>query len=120
MHRPKGFIFFEAFCADNSSIGKIAPQYGINVCRFSLNSFNLGTKTGTTLALAKIRANAGASMHSSLPCTVWSTWNHISAHKYGKTFVDKLEVRRAQSLVMLNNFFLLAREIVALGGGCFI
>ncbi len=107
---------FEAFCDDNSSIGKIAPKYGINVCRFSLNSFNLGTKTGTKLALTKIRANAGAHLHSSLPCTVWSTWNTLNCHKFGKAFSDKLESRRAQSLVMLNNFFLLAREIIALGG----
>ena len=107
---------FEAFCADDSSIGKIAPQFGINVCRFSLKTLNLGTKSGTQLALAQIRANAGASMHSSLPCTPWSTWNHMNSHKYGKAFTDKLESKRDQSFMMLNNFFLLAREIIALGG----
>ena len=95
---------FEAFCADDSSIGKIAPRFGVNVSRLTLETCNLGTKSGTKLALAQIRANAGASMHSSLPCTPWSTWNHMNSHKYGKAFTDKLESKRAQSLIMLNSF----------------
>ncbi len=40
----------------------------------------------------------------------------MNSHKYGKIFTDKLESRRAHTLIMLNNFFLLAREIIALGG----
>ena len=100
------FDLFEAFCADNSSIGNIANEYGINVCRLTLKTCNLSTKIGTKKALALIRANPGASMHSSLPCTPWSTWNHINAHKYGKSFIGKLEIRRNESLIMLNNFSL--------------
>ena len=69
------FDLFEVFCADNSSIGNIAPKFGINVCRLTLKTCNSSDKIGTRKALALIRANAGASMQSSLPCTPWSTWN---------------------------------------------
>ena len=82
--KAREFDLFEAFCADNSSIGNIAYEFGINVCRLTLKTCNLSTKLGTKQALALIRANPGASMHSSLPCTPWSTWNHLNAQKYGK------------------------------------
>ena len=66
----------------------------------------LTSKPGFREALALVRANAGASMHSSLPCTPWSTWNHMSSHEFGHSFALKLAGQMAESLQMLTYFFL--------------
>ena len=68
------FDLFELACADDSTIGTIAPRLGVSVCRLTLKTCNLTTKLGFKHALALVRASAGASTHSSLPCTPWSTW----------------------------------------------
>ena len=81
-----------------------------------LKTCSLTTKLGSQKASALVRSSAGASPHSSLPCTPWSTWNHMNLHKLGHYVVIKLAKKRAESLQMLTYFFLLAREITALGG----
>ena len=68
----KEFDSFEFACADNSSTGVVAPKFGVNVCRLTLKTCNITTELGFRKAVALVRASAGASMHSSLPCTPWS------------------------------------------------
>ena len=63
------FDLFEFACADNSSIDSIGPSLGVDVCRPALNTCNFTSKPGFRTALALVRNNAGASMHSSIPCT---------------------------------------------------
>ena len=46
------FDLFELACADDSSIGIIAPKFGVSVCRLTLKTCNLTTKLGFKHALA--------------------------------------------------------------------
>ena len=57
------FDLLEFACADNSSIGIVAPKFGVHVCRLTLKTCNLITKLGFKKALALVRASAGASTH---------------------------------------------------------
>ena len=54
------FDLFELACADDSTIGNIAPRFGVSVCRLTLKTCNLTTKLGFKHVSAFVRANAGA------------------------------------------------------------
>ena len=103
-------------CSDDSSIGIVGPDYNIKVCRLTLRTCDLTTKLGFRTALGLVRSNPGASIHASIPCTPWSTWNHMNSHKLGHAFNVKLAKSRVVSLQMLNYFFIIAEEVLALGG----
>ncbi len=110
------FDLFEYACSDDSSIGIVGPDYNIKVCRLTLRTCDLTTKLGFRTALGLVRSNPGASIHSSIPCTPWSTWNYMNSHKLGHAFNVKLAKSRVVSLQMLNYFFIIAKEVLALGG----
>ena len=101
---PRGVDLVEFACGDESTIGILGPKLGVSVCRLTLNTCNLTSKLGFRKALSIVRANHGASMHSSTPCTPWSTWNHMNSHKLGHAFNLKLATKRAESLQMLTYF----------------
>ena len=97
-------------------IGTVAENLGIDIRRLSLDVCDLTTKTGRTYALGLVRSNPGASTHGSLPCTPWSTWNYINSKKLGHKFRMKLLASRTKSLLVLQNFAVVAREVIANGG----
>ena len=83
---PTRFDLIEFACGDESTIGKLGPKVGVSVCRLTLKTCNLTSKLGYRKALSIVRGNHGASMHSSTPCTPWSTWKHMNSHKLGHAF----------------------------------
>ena len=62
------------------------------------------------------RQMPGASLHGSLPCTAWSTWQNMAEHKFGQDYSAKLEERRKESRKMLKSFIELAEIIYENGG----
>ena len=64
----------------------------------------------------KIRGKPGTSLHGSLPCTVWSTWQYMSIKKHGTQYEKKLSKRRAKSLKLLKSFIECAELALSLGG----
>ena len=65
----RDYDLFEFACSDNSRIGIEGPLLGVNICRLTFKTCNLTTRDGFRTALAFVRANPGASVHSSIPCT---------------------------------------------------
>ena len=58
-----------------------------------------------------VEKNRGCSLHGSLPCTPWSSWqrlNYKKADEKGKMKIDKM---REDSMVMLGNFCKVARAV---------
>ena len=102
--RQREFDIVEFACSDVSTIGELGPRLGVPVVRLTLKTCNLTSKLGFRKALSIVRENHGASMHSSTPCTPWSTWNHMNSHKLGHAFNLKLSAKRAESLQMLTYF----------------
>ena len=63
-----------------------------------------------------IHSTPGCHLHASLPCTVWSTWQHINCRKKGAAFIRTLERRRMHSLKLFSHFVQVATA-VRQGGG---
>ena len=102
---------FEFACHPQSMIGTVAENLGVDIHRFSLDVCDLTTKEGRTYALGVARSNPGVSMHGSLPCTPWSTWNFVNSKTLGHSFRMKLLASRTKSLLMLRNFAVVARRL---------
>ena len=60
--------------------------------------------------------NPGISLHGSLPCTVWSSWQNMSVHKHGQKYAKKLKQRRKKAAAMLRSFIALADLALDYGG----
>ena len=106
----------EFACDSNSLIGQRGPLRGIEVIRLTKEYCDLLTKDGLKKALKTVRDNPGCSMHASIPCSPWSSWTYLNLHRLGNRFKTRLLKDRKQSLVMLHNFKIVAREIKSLGG----
>ena len=63
-----------------------------------------------------IKANPGASVHGSLPCTPWTQWAYMNLHRYGEDFAAALAEARRISKAMLAAFILVAELAMRLGG----
>ena len=63
-----------------------------------------------------VKSTPGCHLHASLPCTVWSTWQHINCRKKGEKYIRKLEIRRGKSLKLFSNFVKVATAVREGGG----
>merc|ERR1712086_205143 len=103
--RPSGKLkhwgeVFEICTSPESNLGKAADEYkGIKVFRVTRES-NFGDPEVVAALKEQIRARPGCSLHGSLPCTVWSTWQNMAIARYGKKYQLKLDVCRAESILL--------------------
>ena len=65
-----------------------------------------------------IKANPGISIHGSLPCTPWTTWQEMNIHKLGPEFLEKLLAQRKASSKLVSIYIMLSELILELGGHC--
>ena len=63
-----------------------------------------------------VKENPGISLHASLPCTCWTTWQTMCVHNLGQEYWKELQQRRAVSIKMVESFVILAEIVIALGG----
>ena len=85
---------------------------------------SLGLNTSPTSVNLRLLLNSiqyvsyhpGISLWGSLPCTPWTTWQFMFIHKYGQKYLDKLEERRNESMLLLSHFRTIAEKNI-LGGG---
>ena len=64
----------------------------------------------------RIRNKPGASLHGSLLCTVWSSWQNPNVHQYGAKYAATLEERSKDAIKLLENFISIADLCLGLGG----
>ncbi len=100
------YTVLEFACKTDSQIGISGYKLGFDVHRLSLDIADLTIKKGLLIDLELVKNNPGASLHGSLPCTPWSTWNRLNLHKLGFSVPKKLEQSREISLIMLKHFIL--------------
>ena len=101
---------------DNSNLGRIAEEYPNTSVHRVTKDHDFASKK-TIRALRKMIHEApGTSIHGSLPCTVWSTWQKMCIHRYGQKYEVELATRRKASKAMLQSFIELADLAISLGG----
>ena len=106
----------EICASEASNIGTVGAEFdNVEVIRITKD---MDFKNPETIAQIKslIRACPGASVHGSLPCTVWSTWQTMAIHNLGQQYETELNKRRQTSLSMLKSFIELAELAMSLGG----
>ena len=105
------------FCCDaDSNMGKVGAELGVEVVRLYKEALDLTNPFIVAQVADFIRANPGVSIWGSLPCTAWSSWQHMAIHKYGSKYLNKLQGRRRASLRLFSTFVDLA-TLVRDGGG---
>jgi len=109
-------VIYEFCCANNSELGKVAGDHSIKFVRLSRETSNLFDHVQVKNLVKQVHTTPGCHLHASLPCTVWSTWQHMNCRKKGPDFVRKLEARRHQALKMFAHFVEVATA-VRQGGG---
>ena len=108
---------FEICTSADSNLGKAADEYSVHIQVFRVTKEHDFLNKDVVAALKKeIKARPGCSIHGSLPCTVWCTWQRLNAHRYGPDFRAKLEVRRNESVEMLKSFIGCAEIVLSQGG----
>ena len=109
-------VVYEFCCDKNSELGKVAGDHNINCVRLSKEAADLFDHSQVERVIGQIRKTPGCHLHASLPCTVWSTWQHINCRKKGPDYIRRLENRRHQSLILFDHFVEVATA-VRQGGG---
>ena len=87
----------------------------ITVIRVTEEDNALDNKTHQRL-LNYVKDRPGTSIHGSIPCTLWSSWQDRNIHALGEEFKRKLEEQRKESRVLLSKFLSIADRILTLGG----
>ena len=113
----KGFgKLLEVCTSDTSNLGVVAEEYKhVEVIRVTKDQDFTKRSTFKEL-MHRLESNPGMSMHGSLPCTVWSSWQTMNCHTQGAEFTTKLNVRRRASARLVRRFIQLA-EVAIAGGG---
>ena len=105
------------FCTEaDSNMGEVGRAMGVEVVRLYKEALDLTNPFIIAQVRDFIIENPGVSIWGSLPCTAWSSWQYMAVHKYGSSYLKKLQGRRRASLKLFYTFVELA-ELVREGGG---
>ena len=96
-------------------MGTTAKEFNVTVVRITEKD---GFHRKETVQRIKdmIREKPGTSIHGSLPCTPWTSWQNINVAKNGPAYAKKLLEQRDFSLSMLHDFIEISDLAVSLGG----
>eukprot|EP00973_Karenia_brevis_P083053 11515267-Karenia_brevis.AAC.1 len=82
-------------------MGKVAQNFeGVSVTRVT-KSENAFSKSIHQQLIDLIYALPGTSIHGSIPCTAWSSWQHLNKRKLDPNFVGKLKTQQDKSRKLL-------------------
>ena len=115
-HKDLDTVIVEFCCSDNSEMCATAEKHGIEYLRLNQSFANLMDPGIIQQLLEWIPQQKRVHLHGSLPCTPWTSWQHMALAKYGEPYRLKLVKRREASLQLLMNFRALA-EVVRQHGG---
>ena len=113
---PVALILFEFACDPNSMLGKVGVDCGVQVVRSCSRDIDLSDDRAVDQLLDQVQATPGASIHCSIECAPWSSWQNMSVATRGPAFQKELEAKRAESRRMLMAFIRVAAMIYHMGG----
>ena len=105
------------FCTfQDSSLGNTAMSYNIPVIRCTEKHLNgLDVSSLETLE-GMLSSGESLDLWGSLPCSPWSQYQHLCAHRYGKAYIRRLKNARSISKKLVGNYCKLARKVHEQGG----
>ena len=105
----------EAWCADDSELGKVGEMRGRRVIRYTASD-DLSQQTTVQNALRDIRSRRGTHLHGFIPCTPWTSWQRINLIRAKPETKERIMKDRATSLDYVRTFGRLWRAVIARGG----
>ena len=109
-------VLIEFCCHPESELGKLASESGVTCHRLSKDWANLEDPNILEQVIQIVRKSPNCHLHASLPCTVWSTWQHVFCHTQGEKYVQRLLRRRRKAVELFKNFVAVATEVRKHGG----
>ena len=97
-------------------VGKVGADCGVQVVRLCSRDINLSDDRAIDQLLYQVQATPGASIHCSIECAPWSSWQNINIATRGPAFQKELSAKRAESRRMLMAFIHVAALIYHMGG----
>ena len=107
---------FEYACDENSAIGEVCDELGIEGIRLSRNVIDLQKEDQVSQLITQVDDRKAADAWVSLPCTVFTPWQHMNVHRHGCSFQHKPEKRRKQAKKMFAQAVRFMKKILAEGG----
>ena len=91
-------------------------EHKLDVLRLTTDFYNYTDDKLQSELREQVKLTPEVDLWGSIPCTAWSTWQHMSLHTQGPEYAERLRKARLQSRKILLNFVKLA-GIVIEGGG---
>ena len=98
------------------TLGKVGADCGVQVVCLCSRDIDLSTDREIDQLLDQVQATPGASIHCSIECAPWSSWQNMNIATRGPEFQKELDVKRAESRRMLMAFIRVAALIYHMGG----
>ena len=71
-------VLFELCCDNNSNLVKVGESEGVRVVRLSREMIDLSDQQAMDQLCDQVNALPGCSLHGSLECRPWSTWQRLN------------------------------------------
>ena len=115
-YQSSGFnTLFEYACDENSAFGEVCDELGTEGKRLSRNVIDLQDEEQVSQLITQADDRKAADAWVSLPCTVFTPWQHMNVHRHGWRFLHKLEKRRKQAKKMFAQAKRFMKKILAEG-----
>jgi hypothetical protein len=119
--RPSGKLpgwgkLIEICCDAESNLGQAAQDFD-NVTVIRITKEDDWNDPKTVRRVRKmIFAEPGISVHASLECTAWTSWQFMNLERFGPEYEEKLRLKRERSRAMLASYIMIAEMALRLGG----
>ena len=110
-----GRVLFEFCCDEESNLGKVGEEVGVQVIRLCKESIDLSDDQAIDQLCEQVKALPGCSLHRSIECRPWSAWQRLNMKKHPR-LCEKINKDREESLLMIARFIKVAEIILDQGG----
>lgn len=108
----KFHAMFEFCCSEDSMLGQVNLERGINHFRLTKKSSNMADNQEVNDLLKVMKLFPGADLWGSIPCDPWCSWQYVNCAKHGEPYRRKLALIQKKS----RNFIRCAVQILAQWG----
>ena len=112
---PGALVLYEFCCDQDSMLGKIGKESGVQVVRLCKEQIDLESPGSIEQLIDQVSATPGCSLHGALECKSWSAWSRLNAAKH-PDYLQRLEEEREQSRKLLLKFIRVAAIVIHAGG----
>ena len=107
---------FEFCCEENSMLGRLNEEYGINHFRLTSKNSDMSCPTQAESLKKMIQLFPGSDLWASIPCGPWRMMQDLGEAPLAEKCRAKLRRKRQRSRKILRNFISVAEVVLAQGG----